>query len=322
MARVRVFAPASISNLGPGFDVLGLALPEPGDVAEAEPSDEPGVQIVEVTGDQGRLSHAADENVAGVAARAALGRIKEGVRTESTSANSWSGVRLRLHKQMPLGSGLGSSGASSVAGAVAVNELFGRPLSIRELLDCALEGERVASGSAHADNVAPTLIGGIVLIRSYDPVDIIELPVPPSFWIAVVHPHCIVQTAEARALVHQQRFTIDQVVENLGNVAAMVAALFKGDVALAGRSVRDRLVEPVRAHLIPGFYDVKAAAQRAGALGCSIAGSGPSMFAFCDSDKAASRVAEAMQTAFDRAAGLASDRYVGRAGAPGARRID
>jgi homoserine kinase len=322
MSLVRVFAPASISNLGPGFDVLGLALSEPGDVAEAESADRPGVEIVEVTGDEGRLSRSPDENVAGVAATAALMAIRKRTQQRSAGGSSSAGVRLTLHKRMPLGSGLGSSGASSVAGAVAVNELFGRPLSMNELLACALEGERVASGSVHADNVAPTLFGGIVLIRSYEPLDILQIPVPQNLWVAVVHPHCLVRTAEARALVKEQRFTIDQAVVNLGNVAALVAAFYTGDIALAGRSVVDALVEPVRAHLIPGFHEVKAAALGAGALGCSIAGSGPSMFAFSDSVDAASGAAQAMQTAFDRAAGLESDRYVGRAGAPGARRID
>jgi homoserine kinase len=318
MSLVRVFAPASISNLGPGFDVLGLALSEPGDMAEAEAADCKGVEIAEVTGDEGRLSRSPRENVAGIAAGAALSMIRN--RAEPGSVPP--GVRLRLHKRMPLGSGLGSSGASAVAGAVAVNELLSRPLSMSELLACAIEGERVASGSVHADNVAPSLFGGIVLIRSYDPLDILRLPVPENLWVTVVHPHCVVRTAEARALVKNQRFTIDQAVVNLGNVAALVAAFYTGDTALAGRSVIDALVEPVRAHLIPGFSEVKAAARVAGALGCSIAGSGPSMFAFSDSAETAFHAAQAMQTAFERAAGLESDRYVGRTGAPGARRID
>lgn len=317
-SRVRIFAPASISNLGPGFDVLGLALERPGDVVDAERSDLPGVQIVAVDGGDGTLSTDAGENVTGVAAAHAL----QQVRSAFPDIAGTQGVRLWLHKQMPLASGLGSSGASSVAGAVAVNELFGRPLTRTEVLASAMEGERCASGSPHADNVAPTLYGGIVLIRSYHPLEVVELPAPPGLWVAVIHPHCKVSTAQARSLVAERTYTIDQVISNLGNLGAFVSALYRGDLALLGRAVHDELVEPVRAHLIPGFEAVKAQAMAAGALGCSIAGSGPSVFALCHESAIAERVATAMQEAFQTAGRLVSDRFVGKAGAPGARRLD
>ena len=298
--RVRVFAPASASNLGPGFDVLGLALERPGDVVEAELRHAPGVEIVDVTGADS-LTTDPNKNVAGVAAAAVLGRL------ELATAH---GVRLWLHKQMPLASGLGSSAASSVASAVAVNHLLGERLDWKTVISCALEGEAAASGAAHADNVAPSVLGGIVLIRSYEPLDLVSLPVPPALRVVVVHPHATVETAAARRLVAERRFEITKVVANLGNIAALVSALHTGNLALFGRSIQDALVESIRAPLVPAFGEVKQAALDAGALGCSISGSGPSVFAFAASDTAATRVSDAIQAAFHDA-GLASDPYLG-----------
>ena len=297
--RVRVFAPATASNLGPGFDVLGLALERPGDLVEAEIRDEPGVEITEVTGADS-LSTDPGKNVVGIAAQAALEHLEVTDR----------GVRLALHKQMPLGSGLGSSAASSVAGAAAVRALFGDTLPKEALVRCALRGEAAASGAPHADNVAPCVLGGIVLIRGDDPLDLIQLPVPDALRIVLVHPHVEVLTAEARRLVARHRFGIGRAVANLGNIAALVHALHTGDLDLFGRSIGDALVEPIRAPLVPGFAEVRQAALDAGALGCSISGSGPSLFAFAGSASAADAVADAMQAAF-AATGVDSDRYVG-----------
>ena len=306
--RLRVFAPATIANIGPGFDVLGLALSRPGDVLEAELSDRPGVEIVEVTGDGGRLSRDAMKNVAGRAARDVLRR-----------ADSAQGLRLWLHKQMPLASGLGSSGASSAAGAMAANEILGRPLSPRDVVLSAMEGECAASGTPHADNVAPSVLGGFVLVRSYDPFELVQLPVPDGLRVAVVHPHCQVSTAEARRLVKERTYGLDVIVPNTGSVAALVAALYRGDLPLLGRSIDDRIIEPLRATLIPGFAAVKQAAFDAGALGCSIAGSGPSVFAFAGDDQAAQRIGVAMQAAFSADARLDSDLFWGKVSTEGAR---
>ncbi len=297
--RIRVFAPATASNLGPGFDVLGLALERPGDLVEAEISTSPGVEIVEVTGADS-LSTDPEENVVGISAAAAIDRI--GITDR--------GIRLWLHKRMPLGSGLGSSAASSVGGAVAVNALFGNKLSKYDIVNCSLQGEAAASGTAHADNVAPSVFGGIVLIRSTDPLDVVALPVPAALRVVVVHPHTEVLTAEARRLVAERHYTINQAVQNLGNVAAFVAALHQADLALFARSISDALVEPVRAPLVPGYATVKKAALDAGALGCSISGSGPSVVAFVDSDALADDVATAVEDAFARHS-LTTDRYVG-----------
>ena len=306
--RLRVFAPASASNLGPGFDVLGLALEEPGDVVEAERAETSGVEIVEVTGAPS-LGTDPTRNTAGVAARAVLHRIDPAEQV---------GVRLWVHKRMPLASGLGSSAASSVAGAMAVNELYGGGLSRHTLVECALEGEEAASGTTHADNVAPSLLGGIVLVRSCTPLDLVSLPVPDALRIVVIHPHTQVQTSMARRRLAECRFEISEAVTNLGNIAALVSALHTGDLNLLGRSIHDALVEPIRAPFVPAFSIVKDAALAAGALGCSISGSGPSVFAFADDDGRATGVADAMQGAF-RQSGLESDRYVGPVNTTGAR---
>jgi homoserine kinase len=306
-ARVRVFAPATVSNLGPGFDVLGLALHRPGDIVEAEAMERPGIDLADVSGDGGLLPRDAARNAAGVAAGEVL-RLAGGA----------AGLRLRLLKGMPLASGLGSSGASAAAGAVAANEALGRPLGENDLVRCAMAGERAACGSAHADNVAPAVLGGIVLVRSCDPLDLVRLPVPDGLYIAVVHPHCEVSTSEARARLAGRTFALKDIVANAGNLGALVAALHQGNLALLGRCIDDHLVEPVRAAMIPAYGDVRAAARDAGALGCGISGSGPSMFALCDSDDTAAGTAVAMRRAFRESAALGSEAWVSpvnRAGA-------
>ena len=311
--KVRVFAPASASNLGPGFDVIGLALPQPGDVVEAEWCDTPGVSIREITGDGGALPYDGARNVAAVAANDVLRRVQA-----DNQIPLHRGISLRLEKQTPLASGLGSSGASAVAGAFATNELLDRPLSRTALVASALAGEQVAAGTAHADNVAPSMLGGIVLIRSYEPLELINLPIPTSLQVVVVHPHCEVSTAAARRLVSERTYMLADAVGNLGNLGALVDALHRDDLEQFGRSIVDRLVEPVRAELIPGLAEVKEAARGCGALGCSISGAGPSLFAFAGSETTAREIAKAMQEAFRDAADLDSDAHIGPVNAQGA----
>lgn len=311
--KVRVFAPASASNLGPGFDVIGLALPQPGDVVEAEWCDTPGVSIREITGDGGALPYDGARNVAAVAANDVLRRVQA-----DNQIPLHRGISLRLEKQTPLASGLGSSGASAVAGAFATNELLDRPLSRTALVASALAGEQVAAGTAHADNVAPSMLGGIVLIRSYEPLELINLPIPTSLQVVVVHPHCEVSTAAARRLVNERTYMLADAVANLGNLGALVDALHRNDLEQFGRSIVDRLVEPVRAKLIPGPAEVKEAARGCGALGCSISGAGPSLFAFAGSETTAREIAKAMQEAFRDAADLDSDAHIGPVNAQGA----
>jgi homoserine kinase len=301
-SRIRVFAPATVSNLGPGFDVLGLALHRPGDIVEAEPSSRPGIELAGVTGEGGALPRDGGRNAASVAAGEVLLR---------ASAAGRDGLRMWLHKGMPLASGLGSSGASAAAGAVAANEVLGGPLGPADLVQCAMAGERAACGAAHADNVAPAVLGGIVLIRSYEPLDLVRLPIPDGLFVVVVHPHAAVSTSEARARLAGRSFALPDIVANAGNLAALVAALYQGDLALLGRSIDDRIVEPLRAGMIPAYADVRDAARDAGALGCALSGSGPSMFALCDSEVVAARAALAMRRAFRDGASLGSEAWVG-----------
>jgi homoserine kinase len=305
---IAAYAPCSVSNVACGFDVLGFALDEPGDVVAAEPS-EAGVTIAEIEGDHGRLSKDPAQNTAGAAAQALLTRL------ETTR-----GVRLSLYKGIPLASGVGSSGASAVAAVVAVNELFGRPASLDVLLQCAMEGERVGCGAAHPDNASPSLFGGFVLARSANPPDIVRLPVPAGLACAVLHPRMEVKTGDARAILGDT-VRLRDAVQQWGNLGGLVAALYTNDTALLSRSLVDVIAEPKRAGLVPGFLEVKAAAMAAGALGCSLSGSGPSIFALTASLDGAKQAGEAMARAFDRASAVGADLWVSPVGTRGARLV-
>jgi homoserine kinase len=316
---IRVFAPATVSNLGPGFDILGLALIRPGDIVEAEIADVAGVELVDVTGEHGLLPREPLKNAASAAAAHVLSRFEAMSGGRGNGHQRVPGLRLRLHKHMPLASGLGSSGASSAAGAFAANELLGRPFETADLVLSAAEGERAACGAPHADNVAPSLLGGITLVRSYDPLDVISLPVPDGLFVVAVHPHCEVSTARAREILSGRSFPLPDIVANAGNLAAMVAALYQGNLPLLGRAIDDRIVEPIRASLVPGFARVRRAALDAGALGCSISGSGPTLFALAASEDDAARAALQMRAAFRSAAQLDSDIWLGPVSEGGAR---
>jgi homoserine kinase len=228
------------------------------------------------------------------------------------------GIALTLRKKMPIGSGLGSSAASSVAALVAVNALLPKPLTRSNLLRFAVEGERKASGAPHADNVAPSLLGGAVLIRSYTPLDVVKFPVRCSIVWVVVHPHVVVRTAEARSLL-PKAVSLETAIRQWGNISGLTIGLMSGDVGLVGKCVEDAIAEPVRANLIPGFHDVKAAALKAGAAGCSISGSGPSMFAVAASLSQARTIAAVMRRTFKRAADIGCDVYISRVNRHGAR---
>ncbi len=303
---VHAFAPATVSNVACGFDVLGFAIDGPGDELVASEKPEPGVELIEVTGDGGRLPRDAERNTAGVAVRALL---------DATGCDR--GVALSLHKGMPLSSGLGSSAASGVAAAFATSRLLGLDASHELLLRCAMAGEQMAVGSAHPDNAAPAVYGGFVLIRAADPPDVVPLPVPEGLTCAVVRPHIEVETRAARGLLGDT-IPLRAAVTQWGNLGALVAGLFRGDLELIARSLEDVVAEPRRAAQVPGFRMAKAAALDAGALGASLSGSGPSTFALCASLTLAEQVATAMATAFE-GEGLASDRYVSPVGAEGVR---
>ncbi len=283
---IKVFASASVGNVACGFDVFGFAVEEPGDEVVMRLANEPGVAISKVTGDDGRLPNSSAKNTAGVSVKAFLDHI-----------GSKKGIEIELHKKMPLGSGLGSSAASAVAAVFAANELLGHPLGRKELLPFAMEGERIACGDAHADNVAPSLLGGFVLIRSYSPLDIVKISTPQDLFCTIVHPHIEIRTEEARKIL-PKNIPMKDAIQQWANTAGLVTGMLQSDFDLIGRSLQDVVVEPVRAKLIPGFYSVKKAALDAGALGCSISGSGPSMFALSKNGETAEKIGLAMQGAF------------------------
>ncbi|HEV2986239.1 MAG TPA: homoserine kinase, partial [Vicinamibacterales bacterium] len=281
---VTAFAPATVSNVACGFDVLGFALESPGDEVTARPIPS-GVRIDEIVNDGGRLPREAAKNTAGIAARALLRAIGEG-----------RGVALSVRKGLPLSSGLGGSAASAVAAVVAVDAMFGSQAPIDVLLACAYEGERDGAGAAHADNIAPALCGGFVLIRRPDPPDIVRLPVPNGLVAVVVHPALEIETAHARALLGDT-VPLSAAIRQWANLGAFVDAMHRSDFALLARSLEDTVAEPRRASLVPGLAAIKQAAADAGALGCSLSGSGPSLFALCHGRATAERVAAAMTRA-------------------------
>lgn len=296
--QVHVFAPATVANMICGFDVLGFALDEPGDEVRIRKVAKPGVHLVEITGDDGRLPREVTKNTVSASVLTYLQHVG---RTDI-------GVAIELHKQMPIGSGLGSSAASTVAGLFAINTLLGNLLSRKELLPFAVQGEELACGHGHADNVAPALMGGITLIRGYDPLDVVNLPAPPSLFASVVFPHVDVPTRDARQMI-RTKVALREAVTQWGNIAGLVAGLFSDDYELIGRSMHDVLIEPTRAILIPEFYEMRRVAMESGALSFGISGSGPSVFAFSQSKEAAERITAAVQELLNRQA-IDSNGYV------------
>ncbi|CAA9300887.1 MAG: Homoserine kinase [uncultured Gemmatimonadetes bacterium] len=300
--RATAFAPASSSNLAVGFDILGHPVGPLGDRVTVVRRD--GAGVLGVTGD-------------GVPADPALNTATVGMMRMLDEVRPGFGVEVHVAKGIPLGSGVGGSAASAVAGVVAMNALLPEPLEARELFRYALAGEAVASGAAHGDNVAPSLFGGLVLVRSAEPADVVRLPVPPSLRCAVALPRMRLDTRTSRGVLPSS-FPLPTVIEQTANLAGVVAGCCTGDLALVARSMNDVLVEPHRAALIPGFADVQGAARAAGALGCSISGGGPAIFAWCDGDEAAEATRGVMVAAFARH-GIPAQGWVSRVDGPGAR---
>lgn len=303
---VTAFAPATVSNVACGFDVLGFALEAPGDVVTARSADM-GVVITGIEGDDGRLSRDASRNTAGVAASALLSALGER-----------RGVALTIKKGLPLSSGLGGSAASAAAAVVAVNALLGEVASTDLLLDCALEGERLGAGSAHADNVAPAIYGGLVLVRCPRPPEVLRLPVPNGLTAVVVHPDLEIETARARRMLGDT-VPLANAVRQWANLGALVHGLHTGDMRTISRALEDSIAEPKRAPLIPGLSSIKQAAKDAGALGCGISGSGPSLFALAVERRVAERVAAAMTAAARDAIGGNAQTWISSVGAGGAK---
>lgn len=265
-SSIKVFAPATVANLSVGFDVLGLALDVPGDEVVMTLNNSGKVSIEKITGDDGKLPLDPQKNSVSAVV---IDYLKQ--------RNLNVGVSIALHKKMPFGSGLGSSSASAVAGLVAINALMENPLDRKDLLPLAMEGERVACGSAHADNVAPSLLGGVTLIRSYHPLDVINLPYPENLFVGVIYPHVNVPTAEARKIIRSKISLKDAVVQ-WGNLGGLVSGFCLKDTSLISQSLHDVIIEPTRSMLIPYFYEMKSLALENSALGFGISGSGPSVF--------------------------------------------
>ena len=305
---VTAFAPASIGNVAVGFDMLGLALADVGDRVLAKKTSGRDVVVEEVRGLDGEkhpyLSTNADENTASIAAQALL-----------TEHGGDFGVSLKVHKGVPLQSGMGSSAASAVAAVVAVNALLDTPLSVEALLPYALEGEKFASGGLHADNVAPSLLGGLILCPQILLPDVVRLPVPDGISAVLLHPDLQVNTAQARRSLAKS-YKMQQWIDQQGLLGGFIAACAANDIELIRKTLRDIIIEPQRAAAVPCFEAVTEAARRSGALGCSLSGSGPSMFVLCATNDARN-IASAMEHAC-RAQGIGCQSWVSPMTAPGA----
>jgi homoserine kinase len=281
--NVTAFAPATVANVACGFDVLGFAIHGLGDSVRATFSSTPGVTIRSISGDGGMLPLDSRKNTAGLAVLSLLKKL----------GDDDTGIDLSIEKKMPLGSGLGSSAASSVAAVYAVNHLLGEPFTAADLLPFAVEGEMAASGTPHADNAAAALYGGFILVKTHQPPDVLTLPTPADLYCTIIHPMIEIQTRHSRQILKKD-VPLAKAVTQWANVGSLVSALYTNDYELLARSLHDEIVEPVRSMLIPGFSGMKQAAIEAGALGCSISGSGPSLFALSRGEETANRVSVKM----------------------------
>lgn len=305
---VRAFAPATVANVCCGFDVLGFAVDHPGDEVVLTLNDSREVSISQIIGDEGRLPREAGKNTAGVAVQSYLQAIGERV-----------GVDIQLFKNLPLGSGMGSSAASGVAALVAINHLMGSRLSRKELIPFAMEAERMACGSAHADNVAPSLMGGFVLIRDYQPLDVVKIHVKLELYCTLVHPHIELKTSDSRKVLRPTVSLRDAITQS-GNIAGLMLGLTQSDHLLLSRSLKDVIAEPVRSVFIPGFEMVRSVAIETGGLGCGISGSGPTLFALSIERAIAERIGQMMKAEFTKFQ-LKSDVFISKLNMEGAKLI-
>jgi len=284
--EIKIFAPATIANLACGFDVLGVALESVGDEMVIRKCEKRGIFITKVIGQD--LPLETEKNVAGVAALALYEKL-----------NLDFGFEIEIYKNIKPGSGIGSSAASSAGAVWGINKLLGTPFSSLELTMFAMEGERLASGNAHADNVAPALFGGFTLVRSYEPLDIIKLPCPNELYATVIHPQIELKTSDSRKILKPQ-ISIKDGITHWGNVGAFVSGLYTNNYTLIGTSLVDVIAEPQRADLIPLYHELKKEVLANGALGVGISGSGPSIFALSKGINTANKTAETMKVLYDK----------------------
>lgn len=306
---VRAFAPATVANVCCGFDILGFAVDHPGDEVVITLRDDSEIRVTDIHGDNGRLPRDANKNTASVAVNSLLAEL-----------GSNQGVDIELFKNLPLGSGMGSSAASGVAALVAMNHLLGNPLTREQLVKHAMESERVACGSAHADNVAPSMMGGFVLVRDYNPLDLVKIPVAQDLYCTLVHPHIELKTEDSRKVLKPVVPLKDAITQS-GNVAGLMLGLTMPDLQLIGRSLKDVFAEPVRSMFIPGFDQLREESLLAGALGFGISGSGPTVFAISSTSEIALKVGEALKKQFLKTK-LQSDVFVSKINLEGARIVE
>jgi homoserine kinase len=297
MEEIKLFCAATIANISCGFDVLGLALDNVGDEMIVRKVPQKGVTITKIIGQD--LPLETHKNVAGVAALALLSKVDTDF-----------GFEIEIYKNIKPGSGIGSSAASSAGAVYGINELLGRPFSNHDLVEFAMQGERLASGVAHADNVAPALLGGFTLVRSTAPLDVLKIHTPRELYATVIHPQIEVKTSDAREILRSS-VPLKTAIKQWGNIGGLISGLYTENYDLIGRSLEDYIVEPIRSILIPAFDSVKTESIKAGALGAGISGSGPSIFALSEGSKNASNVATAMKKVYDKV-GIAYDVHISK----------
>ena len=280
ISEIKIFSPASVANVSCGFDVLGFCLEPIGDEMIIRKTKSQGVKITKIEGQ--KLPLDIRKNVAGVAALALL-----------NEHNSKVGFEIEIYKKIKAGSGIGSSAASSAGAVFGINELLGKPFTAHELITFAMQGEVLASGSPHADNVSPVLMGGITLVRSIEPIDVIKLPCPKELTSVILHPKIELRTLHAREII-KKNVSMEKAIRQWGNLGALISALFTEDYDLMSRSLKDEIIEPMRSLLIPEFEVLNKTSMDAGAIGFGISGSGPSVYALTKGIDSANKVAKAM----------------------------
>ncbi|WP_185877477.1 homoserine kinase [Blattabacterium cuenoti] len=286
MNAIKIFAPATVANLVCGFDIIGLALDYPKDEIYLYKSNNPGIRINKIYGPS--LPKDPKKNSAFAALQLLLNKYEKLNKLKNNI-----GFEMELIKNIYPGSGIGSSAASSAGVVFGANILLGNPFNTIQLIRFAMEGERVASGSAHADNVAPAIMGGLTLIRSYDPLDITKLHSPNELWVSIIHPEIEIKTSDARKIL-KKNILMKDAIQQWGNIGALVAGLYQENYSLISRSLEDVIVEPIRSTLIPSFYELKVKCKEIGALGGGISGSGPSVFMLSKGNKIAKKVTKVM----------------------------
>ncbi|WP_291116007.1 homoserine kinase [Flavobacterium sp. UBA6135] len=297
MNQIKIFCPATVANLSCGFDVLGLCLEGIGDEMIIRKSDVKGIRITKITGAD--LPLETNKNVAGVAGLAMLNHL-----------DLEFGFEIEIHKKIKAGSGIGSSAASAAGVVVGINELLGNPLHRKDLIPFAMEGEFLASGSYHADNVAPAILGGFTLVRSYNPLEVIKITSPKDLYVTIIHPHIEVKTSEARKVLPKE-IALKTAITQWGNLGGLISGLYTEDYGLIGRSLHDVVAEPYRKNLIPEFDNVKKVALENGALGCGISGSGPSIYALSKGIQTAENVGNKIKEVYSKT-GIEYAIYVSR----------